>query len=93
MQQEESKPRKTRADKQLPKPRTRYYVGEPVIVLPLAEYERLANHLTDIALLDRKTQTQRLALFAKHSLVLREMRTNIRAAKTYYLINQTKTDA
>ena len=70
----------------LPRPRTRYYVGEPMVVIPLAQYERMANHLTDVALIERKTQNQQAAIKERHSLILKEVRAEVKSAKVYYKI-------
>ncbi|MVM30469.1 hypothetical protein GO755_10525 [Spirosoma sp. HMF4905] len=78
--------------RQLPKLQTRYYVGEPVIVLPLAEYERLDNHLTDVSLIDTKTQNQQLAVKERHSLMLKDTRANIKSAMAYYKIKFSSTN-
>lgn len=80
-------------NKVLPKPRTRYYVNEPVIVMPLAQLERLANHMQDIHWFDRKTQNQQLAIEERTGLLLKEVRKDIKAAKEYYKINATSPDA
>ncbi|GAB4023275.1 hypothetical protein GCM10028808_73210 [Spirosoma migulaei] len=81
-----------KVQKQLPKARQRYYVDEPVVVIPLAQFERLANHMTDIAMLDQKTMNQQLAVKSRHSLILKEARAEIKAAKSYYKIKATKPD-
>ena len=73
-------------NKQLPEPRRKYYVGEPVIVLPLADYERLANHMTDVALMGHKSQNEQAGVKEKHSLLLKKVRADIKAAKAYYHI-------
>lgn len=75
--------------KRLPKPRTRYYVGEPVVVIPLAQLERLADHLTDVAMLDRKTINQQEGVRVKNRMVLKECRDELKAAKAYYKIVST----
>lgn len=73
-------------NKELPPARRKYYVDEPVIVLALADYERLANHLTDVALIERKTQNEQAGVKAKHSLLLKKVRGDIKAARSYYHI-------
>ena len=86
-----SQPKKSRRkNKQLPDARRRYYVGDPVIVLSLADYERLIDHLTDIAQLPRKTQHQQAAIRERHSKLLKLGRDDIRAAKHYYHITATQ---
>ena len=82
--------RSRKKNKTLPPARQRHYVDEPVVVLTLADYERLANHLTDIALLDRKTILQQQGVKERHSLLLREARANIKAARQHYHISSTQ---
>ncbi|MCX6217613.1 hypothetical protein [Spirosoma sp.] len=84
------KQHKVRSDKKLPAPRTRYYVGEPVLVIPLAEYEQLTNHLTSMTLLDRLTQNEQQAVSENNRLFLRQLRDRLKKARQYYQITHSK---
>lgn len=79
----QSKPKQYK-NKELPKPRRRYYVAEPVVVIPLAQLEQLANHLTDISMMDRRTIHQNDVTMDRHKLFLRQIRDDVRNAKKYY---------
>ena len=83
-------PRGRKKNKQLPAARRRYYVGDPVIVLSLADFERLTDHLTDMSLFKNKTINQQAAILQRHSLLLKTCRSDIKAAKQHYHITSTQ---
>lgn len=76
----------------LPAPRVKYYVGEPVMVLPLAKYQRMIEHLSKMSRYNSEPQNIQKGLIQRNALILREGRDDIKAAKRYYHIDGQKPD-
>ncbi|WP_138993996.1 hypothetical protein [Larkinella sp. C7] len=70
----------------LPKVRKRYFVDEPVIVLPIAEYERLIQHLIAMGLLEGLQENSRRGVLKRHALLLSESQEKLKSAKNHYHI-------
>ncbi len=73
------------ADK-LPKARKRYYIDEPVVVLPLAEVERLTEHLIRMGLYQNQPANVRAGLDQRQKLLLNDLRGKIKGARRHYNI-------
>lgn len=72
--------------KKLPKPRTRYYVDQPVVVVPLADFERLIQHLVKMTVMENESENVRRGLKARNTLLLKEAWATIKQARNHYKI-------
>jgi hypothetical protein len=77
------------ARQKLPPVRKRYFVEEPMIVLPIAEYERLVQHLIAMGLIDGLTENSKRGVLKRHTLILSETRNKLKQAKNHYGIPTT----
>lgn len=70
------------------KHRKRYYVEEPVMMIPLAEYEKMVNHMTALAMDHHSTDHAKRVFMQRHTLIMKECRGKLKDAKEFYRIRE-----
>lgn len=76
------------ARRRLPAPRTKYIVDQPMIQIPLGEYERLVNHTISLMVLKDQPENVQVGLRNRHKLILAEETTRLRNARRFYGITE-----
>ncbi len=74
--------------KKLPKPRTKYMVNQPMIQIPLGEYERLVNHARALVVLRDQPQNVQVGLLQRHKLIIAEENSRLTNARRFYGITE-----
>lgn len=74
--------------KKLPKARQRYYINDPVVVMPLAEMERLYQHLIQMGLYKNQPVNVKIGLDKRQTLLLKGIKGIIKGAKSHYNIKE-----
>lgn len=74
--------------RRLPAPRTKYIVDQPMIQIPLGEYERLVNHAISLIVLKDQPENVQVGLRKRHKLILAEEMARLKNARRFYGITE-----
>ncbi|UHG93271.1 hypothetical protein [Spirosoma oryzicola] len=74
--------------KKLPKARKRYFIQNPVVVLDLADYERIYEHLVSMGLYSNQPKNIKVGLDSRHRCILKEIKDKVKMARRHYNISE-----
>lgn len=80
-----------RRHRELPKVSTKFYVSQPVVVVPLPKMRQLLDHLEAIGREEKLSIQERAQLRKQHSVQLSDVRNEVRKAYAYYGITSSHT--